>query len=487
MTDSDAAAEIDRLCAPAGPWLHLLDGAPADARQLGWLLAERGAVTRLLRGQCMRTGYGLFDEFGAALQLPGDPVEDWAELAAPLAELDWLARRPGATAPADGHVLLVVAASLTLVAEPAEFAAFCQTLSAVAQRRSAEVEVGTPVPLHVVLADDSVGLAALRVRLRATGVAFREMTGWTPQEPAVVRERGARSGYVAGAPLDGELDAAAIAALAELPEVLEIRRATEVFRAAETIQTPVYGAVLDRFERVDEVIDRLAAAVAAAGAQVQVMSDIEAARTPRQREFLAASVQLWPTADVVEPVLEPAEGPVVEEAEGSVVDQAAVAVVAPAAAERADTEPVAVETNPAPPAAGEVAQRPFSGPAGAEERGAQFEIVAANLEWEFQTGAAEPDAVDAAVLAAAEPDGQVLGLWRCWCHDPRRERWIRVVLGVAVDAAAADPVRRLLVDTLEAAGAARCCVEVVAAADSGSVVSAGSESSASDSADVDSG
>ncbi len=70
-------AELARLARPTGPWIHLLDAAPADARQLGWLLGQDGIVVRHLRGHCGRSTYGLLDEVGAALQLPGDPVEDW--------------------------------------------------------------------------------------------------------------------------------------------------------------------------------------------------------------------------------------------------------------------------------------------------------------------------------------------------------------------------------------------------------------------------
>ena len=89
-------AELARLARPTGPWIHLLDAAPADARQLGWLLGQDGIVVRHLRGHCGRSTYGLLDEIGAALQLPGDPVEDWAGLAALLTDMSWL---PGA-----GHV-----------------------------------------------------------------------------------------------------------------------------------------------------------------------------------------------------------------------------------------------------------------------------------------------------------------------------------------------------------------------------------------------
>jgi len=99
---ADPLAELVRLRCGPGPWLHLLDGAPSDARQLGWPPGRDGVVVRMLRGHCLRTGYGLFDEAAAALQLPGDPVKDWHALATLLTDLAWL--------PGDGHVLVVTRA-----------------------------------------------------------------------------------------------------------------------------------------------------------------------------------------------------------------------------------------------------------------------------------------------------------------------------------------------------------------------------------------
>jgi len=49
---ADPLAELDRLRRPTGPWLHLLDAAPSDARQLGWMPGKDNAVG--LAAQCAR-------------------------------------------------------------------------------------------------------------------------------------------------------------------------------------------------------------------------------------------------------------------------------------------------------------------------------------------------------------------------------------------------------------------------------------------------
>src|SRR5262249_60235311 len=127
MTAHDPLAEVARLHDPAGPWLHLLWGAPADARQFGWLLAGEGLAARVLRGPCVRTAFGLFDEAAAALQFPGDLVAGWSEFRGLLGDLSWLPG-PGPVAgsaegpatrtarAAAGHVLVITRASLLLAA-----------------------------------------------------------------------------------------------------------------------------------------------------------------------------------------------------------------------------------------------------------------------------------------------------------------------------------------------------------------------------------
>ncbi|HST67168.1 MAG TPA: hypothetical protein VLM05_18465, partial [Mycobacteriales bacterium] len=184
-------AELARLARPTGPWIHLLDAAPADARQLGWLLGQDGVVVRLLRGHCGRSAYGLLDEIGAALQLPGDPAEDWAGLAGLLTDMAWL--------PGSGHVLVVTRAGLLLAAEPP--ASLRGLVEAVREVARARAEEGEPVPFHLVLQDDTLGLAALRARLDAVGARYAELSGWDAQEPSAASAPSARSS-LSGGPVD---------------------------------------------------------------------------------------------------------------------------------------------------------------------------------------------------------------------------------------------------------------------------------------------
>jgi hypothetical protein len=107
---------------------------------------------------------------------------------------------------------------------------------------------------------------------------------------------------------------------------------------------------------------------------------------------------------------------------------------------------------------------PDHGPADAP--GAPFELIAANLQWEFDAGSGRDDAVDAALLAHAERSPRTAALFRTWVHDPAGS-WVRVLLGYVSRGSIADveSERTALVDILQSSGAARCCVEVLAAAD----------------------
>src|SRR6266545_4571011 len=164
MTGPDPLAEVARLRDPAGPWLHLLWGAPSDARQFGWLLAREGLVARVLRGPCVRTTFGLYDEAAAALQFPGDLVEDWPAFRSLLGDLSWLPRPGGVAgggaaggAPGDaaggavgGHVLVVTRASLLLAAAPrSDLASFVAAVVSVATARATSSRADGPA-LHVV-------------------------------------------------------------------------------------------------------------------------------------------------------------------------------------------------------------------------------------------------------------------------------------------------------------------------------------------------
>jgi hypothetical protein len=531
---TDPEADLARLRRPTGPWLHLLDAAPADARQLGWLLGQEGAVVRTLRGHCGRTTYGLLDEVGAALQLPGDPAEDWSSLAALLTDMAWL--------PGDGHVLVVTTASLLLAAEPAgELHGFVEAVREVARGRAEE---GEPVPFHVVLQDDAVGIAVLRERLSAVGARHAELSGWDAEEPVAEVSLGARTGYSPGDPRPDTVDDAVTVALSEVDGVAEVRRAWEEFRGPAQAPVRVYAPVLVAARHDVEVAAVLARASVGAGAAcvvVPVPAD-ESARDARQGAVAEASTVIWPVP--APPVADPAEPPataapgadgqgeaVAGSADGSGagadrqepvpgVDgrDEAVAGSADGSGAGADRrEPVpgvdgrdavpADAQDPLAPAAGSggagkagVARttgepgtdRPDRTAGGAGKPGAVhptartagerpepppdppgdtpgtgFELVAANLEWTFDPGSAEPDAADRALADHVARSGRTAALHRSWVRDPDRG-WVRVVLGyVGPRGSIADveTERTTLVDLLQEAGAGRCCVEVLAAAD----------------------
>ena len=450
-------AELARLARPTGPWIHLLDAAPADARQLGWLLGQDGIVVRHLRGHCGRSTYGLLDEVGAALQLPGDPVADWPELAALLTDMSWL---PGA-----GHVLVVSRSSLLLAASPAgELRGLVEVVREVARARAEE---GEPVPFHLVLQDDTLGLAALRARLDAAGARYAELAGWDAEEPSAATAVSARSA-LSGGPVDG-VDLAAGTAVSTVDGVRELRRAWEEFRGGAGGPVRVYVPVLCGPVDLVAVAGALSATVAAAGAccvVVPVPAD-PALADPRQAAVAAAATRIWPDPAVPEPEEAAPEPEVVD---APVPDGAAGAAGAqppardePVVEQPAVERPVAVEERPV---AVETAQPDPTGNGPGDVPGAPFELIAANLQWEFDTGAEEDDPVDAALRAHAGASSRTAALFRTWVHDPAGS-WVRVVLGYVNRGSIADvdAERTALVDVLQRSGGARCCVEVLAATD----------------------
>ena len=447
-------AELARLARPTGPWIHLLDAAPADARQLGWLLGQDGIVVRHLRGHCGRSTYGLLDEVGAALQLPGDPVADWPGLAALLTDMSWL---PGA-----GHVLVVSRSSLLLAASPAgELRGLVEVVREVARARAEE---GEPVPFHLVLQDDTLGLAALRARLDAAGARYAELAGWDAEEPPAATAVSARSA-LSGGPVDG-VDLAAGTAVSTVDGLRELRRAWEEFRGGAGGPVRVYVPVLGGPVDLVAVAGALSATVAAAGAccvVVPVPAD-PALADPRQAAVAAAATRIWPDPAVPEPeeaAPEPdvVDAPVPDEPAGEQPPTRDEPVVEQPAVER----PVAVEERPV---AVETAQPDPTGNGPGDVPGAPFELIAANLQWEFDTGAEEDDPVDAALRAHAGASSRTAALFRTWVHDPAGS-WVRVVLGYVNRGSIADvdAERTALVDVLQRSGGARCCVEVLAATD----------------------
>src|SRR5215475_4672775 len=518
---ADPLAELARLRRPAGPWLHMLDGAPADARQLGWILGRDGVTVRVLRGHCLRTVYGLFDEVAAALQLPGDPVEDWPGLGALLTDMSWL--------PGDGHVLVVTRAALLLAAAGlAELAGFVGVVREVARGRAEE---GDPVPFHVVLQDDTVGLAVLRARLDRLGARYDydELSGWDAEEPAAAAVPGGRSVYSAGHAGPDGVDRAVTAALSARDDVVEVRRGWEEFRGPSDAPVRVYAPVVSAADRFADVAASVAAAAAALGATCTVVPLPPAAdaRDGRQTAVAAAAATIWPAPPVAAPA---GSGPAAQAATGSATAGAPSAAMsaamsgagpgerAPAAAPMATGPggypagagpaapgppvlpaagrdggaPGARSAAPAPAgtpssetprrapaqqgaraAAGADASRSGAAPSPglapsvertmestvrpADDPAASFELVAANLEWVFDPGAERADPVDEALLAATAGSPKSVALFRTWVRDPD-DGWVRVVM-VYLDSASAAEVEAVRGRVVEALqrGGARRC------------------------------
>jgi hypothetical protein len=286
VPSTDPLADLARLRRPAGPWLHLLEGASSDARQLGWMLGQDGVVVRLLRGHCARSRYGLLDEVGAALQLPGDSVEDWPSLASLLTDMTWL--------PGRGHALVVTRAALLLAAAPlAELGGLVTAVREVARGRAEEG--GDPVPFHVVLQDDAVGLAVLRARLDAVRAKYDSLAAWDAEEPVAPGTAGGRLAYRGGAPQPDDVDSAVVSVLSGVDGLVQVRRAWQEFRGPAQDPVRVYAPMISA-GRPDELAAAVAAAAAGRGqcCLVVPMPAADAGREADQAALAGASVELWP-------------------------------------------------------------------------------------------------------------------------------------------------------------------------------------------------
>jgi hypothetical protein len=440
---ADPLADLARLRRPTGPWLHLLDGAPSDARQLGWMLGQDGVVVRILRGHCVRSRYGLFDETAASLQLPGDPVESWAALAGLLTDMGWL--------PGEGHVLVVSRAALLLAAEPlSELDGLIAMVREVARGRAEE---GDPVPFHLVLQDDTLGLAGLRARLDTVGARYDDLTGWDAEEPVAGATLNARTSYRPGDPRLDPLDEAVAAALSTRDGVRAVRRCWEVFSGPDTAQVRVYAPVLTDFVAAGEIVETVAGVVASAGGAclaVPVLAD-ERRQDERQQALLAGSVEVWPAPAAVPEPPPPREPEPVEAAD--VPPQSTV-----------DTPPSTVDEVVAAPAPPAPPENPHDDPVGS------FELVAANLEWSFAAGADNRDAVDEALIRYAGSSDRLAALFRSWVADPAGG-WVRVVMAYVASGSISgvETERGAIVDIAQRASAKRCCIEIVGLSDVGDV------------------
>ena len=165
----------------------------------------------------------------------------------------------------------------------------------------ARAEEGEPVPFHLVLQDDTLGLAALRARLDAAGARYAELAGWDAEEPSAGTAVSARSA-LSGGPVD-EVDLAAGTAVSTVDGVRELRRAWEEFRGGAGGPVRVYVPVLGGPVDLVAVAGALSATVAAAGAccvVVPVPAD-PALADARQAAVAEVATEVWPDPAVPEP------------------------------------------------------------------------------------------------------------------------------------------------------------------------------------------
>ena len=318
------------------------------------------------------------------------------------------------------------------------------------------------------LQDDTLGLAALRARLDAAGARHAELAGWDAEEPSAGTAVSARSA-LSGGPVD-EVDLAAGTAVSTVDGVRGLRRAWEEFRGGAGGPVRVYVPVLGGPVDLVAVAGALSATVAAAGAccvVVPVPAD-PALADARQAAVAEAATEVWPHPCRGRAGGGRPEPPAPVVAAGGGASVAAPVVEAPvvgagcrgAGCRGARSRMAPVTEEPAPLPASQPGDRPGDVP------GAPFELIAANLQWEFDSGAEQDDAVDVALRAHAEQSPRTAALFRTWVHDPAGS-WVRVLLGYVNRGSIADveSERTALVDILQKSGAARCCVEVLAATD----------------------
>jgi hypothetical protein len=174
---------LERFQSVEPPWLHLLTAdlstfRPASEETIAALApTSRGQILKgaflMLHGLKMTTVDELFDEFGAALQVPYYFAENWPALDECLTDLDWL--------PGNSYFLLINDAPGVLSEEPEEFPTLIKLLSRAGEEWArpavtGEASARPAVPFHVVFQCSEDEVDGMRKRLETAGAAFDEIS-----------------------------------------------------------------------------------------------------------------------------------------------------------------------------------------------------------------------------------------------------------------------------------------------------------------------
>jgi hypothetical protein len=157
--------DVHSLFRAAPPFLHQWAAPLPQAYEFAWSIQQspgRLAVVRAIRGAKSRSASDLFDEIGAALQLPDYFGENWNALSECLTDLEWL--------PGDAYLLVVTQSELLLDREPNELPTLLKVLEGAAHDwATAEDSQENARPFHVVFQAEAASAAKFEARVRATG------------------------------------------------------------------------------------------------------------------------------------------------------------------------------------------------------------------------------------------------------------------------------------------------------------------------------
>jgi RNAse (barnase) inhibitor barstar len=157
--------DVHSLFRAAPPFLHLWVAPLSEAYEFAWSIQQspgRQAVVRAIRGGKCRSTEDLFDEFGAALQLPDYFGENWDALSECLTDLEWL--------PGDAYLLVVTQSEVLLERDLNELTTLLEVLEEAAHDwAQAEDSQENARPFHVVFQAEAASAAKFEARVRATG------------------------------------------------------------------------------------------------------------------------------------------------------------------------------------------------------------------------------------------------------------------------------------------------------------------------------